>query len=118
MRAWIVNNYGEPADVLAYEDNAASFEVKSDQVRVKVEAAGLGLPDVFSCRNSYPLTPPLPFVPSQEAAGTIVEVGKNVDPNLSARTSRSASALWMKRAKSALACLRLAYPSIGATSSR
>ncbi len=82
MRAWTVNSYGEPADVLTYEDKAASFEVKSDQVKVRVEAAGLGLPDVFSCRNSYPLTPPLPFVPSQEAAGIIVEVGENVDENL------------------------------------
>ncbi len=31
---------------------------------------------------SYPLTPPLPFVPSQEAAGVIIEVGENVDTRL------------------------------------
>jgi|TARA_B100000315_G_C14583723_1_gene591847 NADPH2:quinone reductase len=77
-----VNSFGEPADVLTLEDSVTPFEPGLDQVKVKVEAAGLGLPDVFSCRNSYPLTPPLPFVPSQEAAGTIVEVGENVDPNL------------------------------------
>jgi len=82
VRAWIVNSFGEPADVLTFEENAASVEAKSGEVKVKVEAAGLGLPDVFSCQNSYPLTPPLPFVPSQEAAGVIVEVGGNVDANL------------------------------------
>lgn len=79
MRAWKVNSFGEPADVLSLESNVAEFEAGSDQVKVKVAAAGLGLPDVLSCRNSYPLTPPLPFVPSQEAAGTIVEVGQDVD---------------------------------------
>ena len=82
MRAWTVNSFGEPADVLTLEENAASIKAKSGEVKVKVEAAGLGLPDVFSCRNSYPLTPPLPFVPSQEAAGVIVEVGENVDADL------------------------------------
>jgi NADPH2:quinone reductase len=82
VRAWIVNGFGEPADVLTLEHDVAPFETASDQVRVKVAAAGLGLPDVLSCRNAYPLTPPLPFVPSQEAVGTIVEVGDNVDRNL------------------------------------
>jgi NADPH2:quinone reductase len=82
LRAWKVNSYGEPADVLKLEDNVPPIEVGSDLVKVKVEAAGLGLPDVFSCRNSYPLTPPVPFVPSQEAAGVIVEVGENVDSKL------------------------------------
>jgi NADPH2:quinone reductase len=68
--------------VLTLEDHVASFEAGPDQVKVRVEAAGLGLPDVLSCRNSYPLTPPLPFVPSQEAAGIIVEVGEGVDGKL------------------------------------
>jgi NADPH2:quinone reductase len=77
-----VNSFGEPADVLTLEEDTTSFEVGSGQVKVKVEAAGLGLPDVFSCRNSYPLNPPLPFVPSQEAAGVIVEVGENVDSSM------------------------------------
>lgn len=59
MHAWKVNRFGEPADVLTLETNAESFEAKSNQVKIKVEAAGLGLPDVFMCRNTYPLTPPL-----------------------------------------------------------
>lgn len=82
MRAWIVNSFGEPADVLTLEDDVAPVEPAVGQVKVRVEAAGLGLPDVLSCRNRYPLTPPLPFVPSQEAVGTIVKVGAGVDGNL------------------------------------
>jgi NADPH2:quinone reductase len=31
------------------------------------------------CHNNYPLTPPLPFTPSQEAAGEVVAVGRGVD---------------------------------------
>jgi NADPH:quinone reductase len=79
MRAWIVSEFGEPADVLKLDENAEAFEPGPDQVKVKVEVAGLGLPDVLMCKNSYPLVPPLPFTPSQEAVGEIIAVGANVD---------------------------------------
>lgn len=79
MRAWTVSEFGEPADVVKLDENAEAFEPGADQVKVKVEVAGLGLPDVFMCRNNYPLVPPLPFTPSQEAVGTIIAVGDNVD---------------------------------------
>ena len=82
MRAWKVSGFGEPADVLAFDENAASVEPGANQVKVKVEVAGLGLPDVFMCHNNYPLTPELPFVPSQEAVGEVVAVGEHVDPTM------------------------------------
>ena len=82
MRRWIVESFGEPADVWRLEEDAPSFEPGPGQVRVKVEAAGLGLPDVLMCHNNYPLTPPLPFTPSQEAAGEVVAVGEGVDDAL------------------------------------
>jgi NADPH2:quinone reductase len=82
MRRWIVESFGEPEDVWRLEDNAESFEPGPGQVKVKVEAAGLGLPDVLMCHNNYPLTPPLPFTPSQEAAGEVVAVGEGVDDAL------------------------------------
>jgi NADPH2:quinone reductase len=43
-----------------------------------VTAAGLGLPDVFMCRGTYPLTPPLPFTSGQEATGIVTAVGEGV----------------------------------------
>jgi NADPH2:quinone reductase len=79
MRRWIVESFGEPEDVWRLEDNAEPFEPAPGQVKIKVEAAGLGLPDVLMCHNNYPLTPPLPFTPSQEAAGEVVAVGEGVD---------------------------------------
>jgi NADPH2:quinone reductase len=82
MRRWRVTRFGEPADVVSLETDAEELEPGPDQVKVRVEAAGLGLPDVFMCRDNYPLTPPLPFTPSQEAAGTVVAVGEGVDPAL------------------------------------
>ena len=82
MRRWIVESFGEPEDVWRLEDNAESFEPAPGQVKIKVEAAGLGLPDVLMCHNNYPLTPPLPFTPSQEAAGEVVAVGESVDDAL------------------------------------
>jgi NADPH2:quinone reductase len=82
MRAWTVEKFGPPAEVLRLDLDAPDFEPGPGQVKVRVEAAGLGLPDVFMCANNYPLTPPLPFIPSQEAAGEIIAVGEGVDPSL------------------------------------
>lgn len=82
MRAWKVEKFGEPADVVRLDENAESSEPGEYQLKVRVEAAGLGLPDVLMCRDNYPLVPPLPFVPSQEAAGEVIAVGDNVDTGL------------------------------------
>ena len=82
MRAWKVHQFGIPAEVLRLDLNAEEFEPGPGQVKVRVEAAGLGLPDVFMCGINYPLTPPLPFTPSQEAAGEVIAVGEGADPTL------------------------------------
>lgn len=82
MRRWLVESFGNPEDVWRLEEQAESFEPGPNQLKLAVEAAGLGLPDVLMCHDNYPLTPPLPFTPSQEAAGSIVAVGEGVDPGL------------------------------------
>jgi NADPH:quinone reductase len=85
MRAWIVSEFGETSDVLKLDESAESFAPGPAQVKVKVEVAGLGLPDILMCRNNYPLVPPLPFTPSQEAVGEIVAVGTDVDSSMLGR---------------------------------
>jgi NADPH2:quinone reductase len=45
------------------------------ELLVEVEGAGIGLPDVFMCRGTYPLTPRGPFVPGQEVVGRVVAMG-------------------------------------------
>jgi len=84
MRAWQVQDAGEPVDVL-HEVERDVPEPGPGQVRIRVAAAGIGLPDVFMCRGTYPLTPPLPFTSGQEATGTVTAVGEGVDLPIGAR---------------------------------
>ena len=78
MQAWQVTGTGEPADVLHLVEVDVP-EPGPGQARIRVTAAGIGLPDVLMCRGTYPLTPPLPFTPGQEATGTVTAVGEGVD---------------------------------------
>jgi NADPH2:quinone reductase len=78
MRAWQVQDKGEPIQVL----RPATFDRPRPgpgQIRIRVTAAGIGLPDVLMCRHTYPLTPPLPFVPGQEVSGEVTAIGDDVD---------------------------------------
>jgi len=78
MRAWQVQGAGEPMDVLHLVELEPP-QPGPGQVRIRVTAAGIGLPDVFMCRGTYPLTPPLPFTSGQEATGIVTAVGDGVD---------------------------------------
>jgi len=84
MRAWQVQGSGEPLEVL-HQVELESPVPGPGQVRLRVTAAGIGLPDVFMCRGSYPLTPPLPFTSGQEATGVVEAVGEGVDLPIGAR---------------------------------
>src|SRR6267143_1462685 len=84
MRAWQVQDKGEPVDVLHLVELEPP-EPGPGQVRLRVTAAGIGLPDVFMCRGTYPLTPPLPFTAGQEAAGVVTAVGDGVDVAVGSR---------------------------------
>ncbi len=78
MRAWEVRAAGEPAEVLHLVEREAPSPGPGE-VRLRVTAAGLGLPDVFMCRGTYPLTPPLPFTSGQEATGVVTALGEGVE---------------------------------------
>jgi NADPH2:quinone reductase len=75
VRAWQVVGAGEPGSALAIGEVALG-PPPSGMLRVRVEACGLGLPDVFMCRGSYALTPKMPFTPGQELAGVVLEAGE------------------------------------------
>jgi NADPH2:quinone reductase len=74
MRAWEVWRHGEPRHALRAVELAAPAPAPGE-LRVRVSAAAMGLPDVLMCRGGYPLTPPLPFVPGQEVAGIVTAAG-------------------------------------------
>jgi NADPH2:quinone reductase len=85
MRAWQVQDKGEPIAVLR-QAMVPEPEPGPGEVRIEVAAAGIGLPDVFMCRHTYPLTPSsLPFTPGQEASGVVTAVGDGVDIPLGSR---------------------------------
>jgi len=49
-------------------------------IRVKVLAAGIGLPDALMCTGKYPLTPAQsPFTQGQEVVGIVLAVGEGVE---------------------------------------
>jgi NADPH2:quinone reductase len=106
MRAWQVQAKGEPIDVLR-EVRLAALEPGPGQLRIRVTAAGIGLPDVLMCRHTYPLTPALPFTPGQEATGVVTAVGAGVDVPIGA-TVMSVTAFVEGHGSFAEECLVLA----------
>jgi NADPH2:quinone reductase len=103
MRAWQVHSAGEPIDVL-HLVGLDPPQPGTGQVRIRVTAAGIGLPDVFMCRGTYPLTPPLPFTAGQEATGTITAVGEGVDLAIGTRVM-CVTAFWQGHGSFAEECL-------------
>ena len=77
MFAWQVSELGSPAEVILPVERTEP-EPGPGQVRLRVLAAGIGLPDVMMCRGGYAIAPPLPFVPGQEVCGLVDSVGAEV----------------------------------------
>ncbi|XGU18123.1 NADPH:quinone oxidoreductase family protein [Rhodococcus sp. 3Y1] len=77
MKAWRVNELGQPRDVLALEETADPTP-NATEMLVKVLAAPANFPDVLMCRGEYQIKPPLPFTPGVELCGEVVSVGESV----------------------------------------
>lgn len=84
MRAWRLHRHGEPRDALRLE-RVERPEPGPGQLRIAVECAGLGLPDVLMCRNRYAFEPPLPATLGQEVAGRVTAVGPGCETPVGAR---------------------------------
>ncbi|MDC7123549.1 NADPH:quinone oxidoreductase family protein [Cellulomonas fimi] len=78
MRAWHVERYGEPVDVLRLADVPDPVPGPG-QVLVGVRAVAVNFPDVLLARGQYQERPPLPFVPGIELCGDVLAVGDGVD---------------------------------------
>jgi NADPH2:quinone reductase len=77
VKAWQLNRYGEPEDVLELAE-VPPPEPGPGQLLVRVLAAAANFPDVLLCRGSYQVRPPLPFTPGVELCGEVVEVSADV----------------------------------------
>jgi NADPH2:quinone reductase len=103
MRAWQVRGRGEPRDVLVLADVPLP-EPAPGQIRMRVLAAGVGLPDVYMCRGSYALTPELPFTPGQELVGIVTALGDGARCTLGERRMAT-SAFHFRHGSFAQECL-------------
>ena len=84
MHAWQVFEHGEPARALRRIETPPP-RPQEGQLRVRVAATALGLPDVLMCRGSYPLTPTLPFTPGQELVGEVIEAAPGAPASVGER---------------------------------
>ncbi len=72
----IVTHYGGPDALKVIEEECP--EPKPGEVRVKVLAAGVSLPDVMMREGIHPETPPVPFTPGWDLVGVVDRLGDGV----------------------------------------
>ncbi len=77
MKAIVCEAFG-PVEALQYKDIADPV-VKKGHVVVNIEAAGVNFPDGLLVQGLYQMQPPFPFIPGNEIAGTIAELGEGVN---------------------------------------
>jgi NADPH:quinone reductase len=76
MRVVSCNSFGPLSD-LAIEERDP-WPLGPDDVRIAVTAAGVNFVDALFVQGLYQIKPPLPFVPGNEIAGVVSEVGSAV----------------------------------------
>ncbi|HET9179126.1 MAG TPA: medium chain dehydrogenase/reductase family protein [Terriglobia bacterium] len=72
----IVTRYGGPETLQVIEEERP--EPKAGEVRVRVLAAGVSLPDVMAREGVHPETPPVPFTPGWDLVGVVDRLGAGV----------------------------------------
>jgi NADPH2:quinone reductase len=72
----VVGHYGGPDELRVVEEERP--EPKDGEVRVRVIAAGVSLPDVMMREGVHPETPLLPFTPGWDLVGVVDRVGSGV----------------------------------------
>jgi len=72
----VVTHYGGPEALRVLEEDRP--EPAGDQVRVRVLAAGVALPDLMMREGIHPETPRLPFTPGWDLVGVVDRLGDGV----------------------------------------
>lgn len=78
MRAILCKTLGPP-ETLVVENAAPAPTPGPRDVLIDVHACGLNFPDVLIIEGKYQVRPDLPFSPGSEVAGTVVDVGSEVE---------------------------------------
>ena len=69
----IVTHYGGPEALRVVEEECP--EPKTGEVRVRVLAAGVSLPDIMAREGVHPETPEVPFTPGWDLVGVVDRLG-------------------------------------------
>ncbi len=96
----VITHYGGPDALRVVEEECP--EPKDGEVRVRVLAAGVSLPDLMMREGVHPETPPVPFTPGWDLVGTVDRLGDGVtglDPG------RMVAALPIRGAYAEFVCL-------------
>ncbi len=72
----LVTHYGGPEAIEVLEEERP--EPKAGEVRVRVQAAGVALPDVMAREGIHPETPRVPFTPGWDLVGVVDRLGEGV----------------------------------------
>jgi len=72
----VVTHYGGPEALQVVEEDCP--EPKQGEVRVRVLAAGVSLPDLLAREGIHPETPPVPFTPGWDLVGVVDRLGDDV----------------------------------------
>ena len=70
----IVTHYGGPDTLQLVEEDCS--EPKPGEIRVKVLAAGVSLPDVLAREGVHPETPRVPYTAGWDLVGIVDQLGK------------------------------------------
>lgn len=77
MKAIVVSEFGDEA-VLRYQD-APMPEPGENEVRIRMEATGVNPVETYIREGKYGKLPPLPYIPGNDGAGVIDEIGGGVE---------------------------------------
>lgn len=72
----LVTHYGGPEVITSIEEDIPA--PSAGELRVKVLAAGVSLPDVLAREGVHPETPRVPYTPGWDLVGTIDQLGRDV----------------------------------------
>ncbi len=97
----VVAHYGGPEELRVVEEERP--EPKRGEVRVRVLAAGVSLPDVMAREGVHPETPPVPFTPGWDLVGVVDRLGEGVS---GVEPGRTVAALPIHGAYAEFVCLR------------
>lgn len=96
----VVTHYGGPDALEVLEEECP--EPKRGEVRVKVLAAGVSLPDVIAREGFHPETPPVPFTPGWDLVGIVDKLSDGVS---GVEPGRTVAALPISGAYAEYVCL-------------